>query len=140
MKYIPNQLKSICTTPIFFIIFSLSLIIISLIAIYKSTSLQEGMDDEGSDGSEFNDYSDEEASNPMFLAMKNASNISVMKAQLDEMKGIGKRITDVETKVDTNEESIQTMAEQVSNGGFASMGIAPEDVTDPENIPVIDGL
>ena len=142
MTTIRDQISKMHKEPLFKIIFAIFIfivfiVVISLFNVYTFSTLHEGMEDESSG---YKDYSDEEASNPMFLAMKNASNISVMKSQIDEMKGLTKRMTDVETKSNTNEESIQAMVEQIGNNGFGSLGIAPEDATDPANIPVIDGI
>ena len=92
-----------------FIIVSLLLLILINIYNYFKPKLREGIDETNSNlndsnnSTKYQNYDELENKNPMFLAIKNAANISFIKTQLDELKGIKQEIFDLSNNVYNNE-------------------------------------
>ena len=95
-----------------FIITSLLLLILINIYNYFKSKLREGMDGEkpnvnASDNStKYESYDELENKDPTFLAIKNAANISFIKTQLDELKGIKQEIFDLSNNVYNNTQQL----------------------------------
>jgi len=73
----------------------------------------------------YQDYNDLQNKDPMFLAIKNAANISYIKSQLDELTGIKQQILDLSNNVYTNaqqidqiQQAVQDQAEAVTGGAL----------------------
>ena len=85
-----------------FIITSLLLLILINIYNYFKSKLREGITS-NINSNKYQNYDELENKDPMFLAIKNAANISYIKTQLDELKGIKQEIFDLSNNVYNNE-------------------------------------
>ena len=142
-----------------FIITSLLLLILINIYNYFKSKLREGMEGakpnvNASDNStKYESYDELENKDPTFLAIKNAANISFIKTQLDELKGIKQEIFDLSNNVYNNTQqldqiqvTLQDQANAITGGSlqnFDDMNGTTEttdgitnDTTNDENSPL----
>ena len=142
-----------------FIITSLLLLILINIYNYFKSKLREGMEGaktnvNASDNStKYESYDELENKDPTFLAIKNAANISFIKTQLDELKGIKQEIFDLSNNVYNNTQqldqiqvTLQDQANAITGGSlqnFDDMNGTTEttdgitnDTTNDENLPL----
>ena len=95
-----------------FIITSLLLLILINIYNYFKPKLREGIDETNSNvndsnnSTKYQNYDELENKDPTFLAIKNAANISYIKSQLDELKGIKQEIFDLSNNVYSNTQQL----------------------------------
>lgn len=66
---------------------------------------------EGLENKEYQGYGEQKANNPMFLATKNAANISALKDQLDKLSGLDTLIQDISGRVSLNAFNIEQFVE-----------------------------
>ena len=88
-----------------FIITSLLLLILINIYNYFKSKLREGITS-NINSNKYQNYDELENKDPMFLAIKNAANISYIKSQLDELKGIKQEIFDLSNNVYSNTQQL----------------------------------
>jgi hypothetical protein len=107
------------------ILFSL-LILMDMYNKYKPKSIKEGFDPNVSSSSspqpatEYKEYV-METKDPLFLAMKNAANISYLKTQITDISSLTKQLNDLQTKVTQNTNDI-TMIKKASSQEGANIG------------------
>jgi len=111
-----------------FIISSIAILI--LLNIYekiKPTMIEKFDNPTDKPNNSYQDYNELQNKDPMFLAIKNAANISYMKSQLDELSGIKQQILDLSNNVYTNaqqidqiQQAVQDQAEAVTGGALQS--------------------
>lgn len=142
-----------------FIITSLLLLILINIYNYFKSKLREGMGGakpnvNASDNStKYESYDELENKDPTFLAIKNAANISFIKTQLDELKGIKQEIFDLSNNVYNNTQQLDqiqvTLQDQANaitggslqnfddmNGTMETTDGITNDTTNDENLPL----
>lgn len=66
---------------------------------------------EGLENEKYQGYGNLQSNDPMFLATKNAANISAMKEKLDELSGIETIIQDISGRISLNTFNIQQFVE-----------------------------
>ena len=72
---------------------------------------------------------------PLFLALKNAANISSLHSKIDQMKGLKEKVESIQNHVKINTKGISQLSNKLTKygnslvGGFASKGKIPEQVT-----------
>ena len=117
-----------------FLIVSILFLILINIYNYFKPSLREGLNETNnqSNTSTYKDYNDLETKDPMFLATKNAANISFIKSQLDELSGIKHQILELTNNVNTNTQQIDQIQQAVQDQAAAVTGGALQN-TDDEN-------
>ena len=115
------------------ILLLLLIVIVLLHFLYKGTSLIENLDDMGnSDDSgtsntgpdnyqPYNDLVQNPQKGPMFLAMKNAANISALHSQLTALKTVPYEISDLSGQVHTNSKALVNIGKQIQSVGEASL-------------------
>jgi hypothetical protein len=124
-----------------FIIVSLLLLILINIYNYFKPKLREGIDETNSNvndsnnSTKYQNYDELENKDPTFLAIKNAANISYIKSQLDELKGIKQEIFDLSNNVYSNTQqldqiqvALQDQVNSITGGSLQN----PDDI----NLPV----
>lgn len=79
--------------------------------------------------SEFQGYEGEEKSDPMFLATKNAANISVLKNQIDSISEMKKMVEDISGQVALNSFNIKEIVEASSKQANAINESANENLS-----------
>jgi len=62
---------------------------------------------EGMENEKYQDYGDLKSNDPLFLATKNAANISAIKEQIDQLSGIQTIIQDISGRVSLNAFNIE---------------------------------
>jgi len=125
-----------------FIISSIAILI--LLNIYekiKPTMIEKFDNPTDKPNNSYQDYNELQNKDPMFLAIKNAANISYMKSQLDELSGIKQQILDLSNNVYTNaqqidqiQQAVQDQAEAVTGGALQSNDDQDVQVTDETEI------
>lgn len=115
-----------------FVIFLLLSLIFMNIYEYFKPKTREGIENQNNtstststSNTNYQDYNDLQNKDPMFLAIKNAANISYIKSQLDELTGIKQQILDLSNNVYTNaqqidqiQQAVQDQAEAVTGGAL----------------------
>ena len=76
----------------------------------------------------------------MFLAIKNAANISYIKTQLDELKGIKQEIFDLSNNVYNNEKQIDQIQQAIQDQADSVTGGSLQNPDDVDNIEPIDNM
>ena len=115
---------------IFIIIILASLFLLHIINYIKNV---EGLTN-NKGKKNYQDYNDLESKDPLFLAIKNAANISYLKSQLDEINGLKQQIYDMSnniiihtTQIDQIENAISQSANDITGGG-----------TDNKDLPIME--
>jgi hypothetical protein len=121
-----------------FLIFAILLLIVINIYNYFYPTVREGatnMSDPSAPvtNQQYQDYGNLENNDPMFLAIKNAANISFIKTQLDDLQGIKQQIFDLSNNVYDNAEQIDQIQQAVQDQTEAITGGAIQD-EEQENI------
>ena len=116
-----------------FIITSLLLLILINIYNYFKSKLREGITS-NINSNKYQNYDELENKDPMFLAIKNAANISYIKTQLDELKGIKQEIFDLSNNVYNNEKQIDQIQQAIQDQAEAVTGGSLQNPDDVDNI------
>ena len=112
------------------ILLLLLIVIVLLHFLYKGTSLIENLDDMGDSSTSntgpdnyqpYNDLVQNPQKGPMFLAMKNAANISALHSQLTALKTVPYEISDLSGEVHTNSKALANIGKQIQSVGEASL-------------------
>ena len=122
-----------------FIITSLLLLILINIYNYFKSKLREGITS-NINSNKYQNYDELENKDPMFLAIKNAANISYIKTQLDELKGIKQEIFDLSNNVYNNEKQIDQIQQAIQDQAEAVTGGSLQNPDDVDNIEPIDNM
>lgn len=122
-----------------FIITSLLLLILINIYNYFKPKLREGIAS-NINSKKYQNYDELENKNPMFLAIKNAANISYIKTQLDELKGIKQEIFDLSNNVYNNEKQIDQIQQAIQDQADSVTGGSLQNPDDVDNIEPIDNM
>jgi hypothetical protein len=122
-----------------FIIVSLLLLILINIYNYFKSKLREGITS-NINSNKYQNYDELENKDPMFLAIKNAANISYIKTQLDELKGIKQEIFDLSNNVYNNEKQIDQIQQAIQDQAEAVAGGSLQNPDDVDNIEPIDNM
>ena len=122
-----------------FIITSLLLLILINIYNYFKSKLREGITS-NNNSNKYHNYDELENKDPMFLAIKNAANISYIKTQLDELKGIKQEIFDLSNNVYNNEKQIDQIQQAIQDQAEAVTGGSLQNPDDVDNIEPIDNM
>lgn len=80
-------------------------------------------------GSGYQGYENEQQNDPMFLATKNAANISVLKSQIDEIVELKKLVEDISGQVALNSYNIKQIVEASSKQANAINDSAAENLS-----------
>ena len=129
-----------------FIIVSLLLLILINIYNYFKPKLREGIDETNSNlndsnnSTKYQNYDELENKDPTFLAIKNAANISYIKTQLDELKGIKQEIFDLSNNVYNNEKQIDQIQQAIQDQADSVTGGSLQNPDDVDNIEPIDNM
>jgi len=115
-----------------FLISAILLLIIINVYNWCKPKMREGATNMN-DSVNYQDYNDLEKTDPMFLAIKNAANISYIKTQLDDLQGIKQQIFDLSNNVYSNAQQIDEIQQAVQDQAEAITGGAIQD-TEQENI------
>lgn len=89
----------------------------------------EGMTSGSGSGSGYQGYENEQQNDPMFLATKNAANISVLKSQIDEITELKKLVEDISGQVALNSYNIKQIVDASSKQANAINDSAAENLT-----------
>ena len=124
-----------------FIISSIAiLILLNIYEKFKPPTIENFDNQTDKQNNSYQDYSELQNKDPMFLAIKNAANISYMKSQLDELSGIKQQILDLSNNVYTNaqqidqiQQAVQDQAEAVTGGALQSNEEDDQLMDEPEN-------
>ena len=122
-----------------FIITSLLLLILINIYNYFKSKLREGITS-NINSNKYQNYDELENKDPTFLAIKNAANISYIKTQLDELKGIKQEIFDLSNNVYNNEKQIDQIQQAIQDQAEAVAGGSLQNPDDVDNIEPIDNM
>lgn len=107
---------------LFVIFLLLSLILINIYEHLKPKT-REGIENQNNTSTpNYQDYNDLQNKDPMFLAIKNAANISYIKSQLDELTGIKQQILDLSNNVYDNAQQIDQIQKAVQDQASAVTG------------------
>ncbi|MEX0597232.1 MAG: hypothetical protein WD512_12125 [Candidatus Paceibacterota bacterium] len=111
-----------------FVISSILLLILINVYEYFKPKMREGATNQtDTTNVSYQDYNELQTKDPMFLAIKNAANISYMKSQLDELTGIKQQILDLSNNVYTNAQQIDQIQQAVQDQASAVTGGALQD-------------
>ena len=68
-----------------------------------------------SENNEYKNY-DLESNDPLFLATKNAANISYLKNRLDEINGLSQKIDDMSNNIDAHSSMLEEIQQSIAEG------------------------
>ena len=68
-----------------------------------------------SENNEYKNY-DLESNDPLFLATKNAANISYLKNRLDEINGLSQKIDDMSNNIDAHSSQLEEIQKNIAEG------------------------
>jgi hypothetical protein len=77
-------------------------------------------------------YKDYDGNDAMILSQQNAGNIKVLKGQFDGIQGLDKRVTDLQTKVDTIQEQVNGIVSAQQDFAQQSMPSEPVSISGTE--------
>jgi len=122
------------------LIHTLIIIILSLLFfshIFNYLKFNEGLTNKTNT---YQGYDDLENKDPLFLAIKNAANISYLKSQLDEINGLKQQIYDMSnniiihtTQIDQIQQSMLQTANDITGGGANNKELPITDDDNEEN-------
>lgn len=81
---------------------------------------------EGLENGGYQDYDKEAQNDPMYLATKNAANISVLKSQLDQITGLQALVQDISGRVSLNAFNIEQFTDAAKKNTEAMQKAANE--------------
>ena len=102
---------------------------------YFKPQIKEGLTEDEKPKSAYKDPGLD--TNPTYLAITNAANITFLKEQLDELTGLKQTVNDLTAKVDHNSQAITGLGESLKN---TSQQITGRDVESKEPLPQATGL
>ena len=118
-----------------FLICALLLLILTNIYNYFNCKLREGATtmEQSEAALTYKPYDELEKTDPMFLAIKNAANISYIKTQLDDLQGIKQQIFDLSNNVYSTSQQIDEIQTAIEDQTEAITGGAIQN-EDEENM------
>jgi len=111
---------------VYLMIVLLSLVILRHFLPIGFLSLREGMEERKVPN--YSDYQTEEKTDPMFLATKNAANISYLKSQLDQVTGLKQMVQDLSGNVTLNTFNISELVKEIGKSTSALSTSAGENL------------
>ena len=69
-----------------------------------------------SENNNYKNYDDLESKDPLFLATKNAANISYLKTRLDEINGLSQKIDDMGNSIDAHSSQLDEIQQSIADG------------------------
>ena len=93
----------------------LLLILSNIYYYFKHYNIIENISN-NSENNNYKNYDDLESKDPLFLATKNAANISYLKTRLDEINGLSQKIDDMGNSIDAHSSQLDEIQQSIADG------------------------
>ena len=121
----------------------LILLLFSIILLYHfctNTPLIENIDnnsEEDDDDYANNNSYQNQSNNPLFIALKNAANISTLKSKVAALDNLKEQVASISEQVQTNDDTLSRIGEHINELGYENMGGIPAQ---GKQMPKVTGL
>lgn len=77
----------------------------------------------------YSDIENNQKTGPLFLALKNAANISSLHSKISALSNMNEQVTNLDTQVKTNSKAILRLGQEISKYAYSAVGATPPKVT-----------
>ena len=77
----------------------------------------------------YSDIENNQKTGPLFLALKNAANISSLHSKISALSNMNEQVTNLDTQVKTNSKAILRLGQEISKYAYSAVGATAPKVT-----------
>ena len=77
----------------------------------------------------YSDIENNQKTGPLFLALKNAANISSLHSKISALSNMNEQVTNLDAQVKTNSKAILRIGQEISKYAYSAVGATPPKVT-----------